>query len=306
MDKISFILSILYNYLYRQIIYLCTVKLKNKHKLKDMNYKKILMALAVVALCASCEQDVGDESTPEPSAEKVSVWPTVQQEEGLLKSPEVPQTLSKPGLVLRKKGEVYVMSEIETDDDFELVFIKHSTIKLKNATKPQIQEWLLEDLRTTMFANYYTYPGDTDGSEHGYFYQWEPQVSSMTQSEWDALLYNAEGEPETQFHLPTESDMLNLISIVGNSTLIPQYLKLKYDGTLYNDQDTTLYFSHNASFWYNDDVPIEGCGVMCTWYDKYAQLHYNYKSDRWNIFCTNIPYLHAHIRLVRTLTTDQW
>lgn len=208
----------------------------------------------------------------------------------------------------KKFSEVYVYN-------VNLEPIKHKTIKIRNVKGTICQEWFYENLRTN-WIEYSHYPNDSSGTIHGYFYQWEDYLNDVPQSDWNDLIVNADDKQETGFHIPNESDISNLIAIVGNTPRIRTILNLEY-GNAYYDADLrpNIWSSNTAGFWINpldydtwknfpnymDPNKIEGCGVAAFWYRNDTI----YKDGMW-ITHTNIKKMQCSVRLMRTINKNQW
>lgn len=216
-----------------------------------------------------------------------------------------PLELSKV-LVGRKYDSVYCLNE-----EFEYESsTKYKTVKLRNPAGTIIQEWLLEDLKCNAMS-YLTHPDDPTGEQYGYYYQWEGCLKGISQSEWNFMFHDANNNPETGFHIPTSADMDNLGTILGGTENAPRYLQLSYDGFLY---DASRYWTGLAAFWKEPYNPIwteynghdpnqeEGCGILFEWYVPGTN---EYSDGVWVAY-TNIPDLNVNVRMVRTLTLDQW
>ena len=198
---------------------------------------------------------------------------------------------------------------------------KYKTIKIRNIQGTIIQEWLYEDLRSDLYTHK-VLPNDPNGLEHGYYYNWDSNLDDVIQSDWDEILRDAHDNKKKGFHIPNETDLNNLTSILGNSNKIPQYLNMKYDGDYnpwYDTEDKIGYNSHEAEFWLNpidhekwqghfngrDPNQKKGCGIIALWPINDHPIYQN-SNGGLVIAYTNIQELHVKIRLVRTLKLNEW
>lgn len=207
--------------------------------------------------------------------------------------------LSKPAIP-RKYDSVYCMNQ-----EFELATATmYKTMKIRNLSGTIVQEWLYEDLRTDLFQ-YVVHPDDPDGSKHGFYYVWDGNLSDIEPADWEYMLYDANGESVSGFHIPDRADISRLATILGGSKKIPQYLNMDYDGTYNPNASSSVNFkANNAAFWtypLDDLNQVQGCGVVADWYYPGSS-----RSDNWITSYTNIAALHVNLRLMRTLTISQW
>ncbi len=210
------------------------------------------------------------------------------------------------GFVLTKIDKVYIM---QTDGTLK----EHRTIKMRNLQWTVAQEWLLDDLQTDGFQGYSFYPGDTDGSQHGYYFLWDQMEDAADNSSWQYLVYR-ENDYNTAissnpFHLPkvdtnvgsNDGDITKLASILGSTSLVRQKLQMDYDGV---DNSSPAFNTNHAYMWlevrgtYAQANKVTGCGVLAKW-DGQNNDHF------WHSF-TNITNLKANTRLVRNITSSEW
>lgn len=209
------------------------------------------------------------------------------------------------GFTITKPGIVYVM---QSDGSLKM----HRTLKIRNLNWSVAQEWFLDDLQTDGYQNYSFYPGDTDGSVHGYYYLWENQIESgADNNDWSQIIFSDEyytpvsGE---QFRLPRVdincgSDFINLASVLGSTSLIRAKLEVDYDGV---DNWSPAFDTQLAGFW----MEVRGgcqegnlqphCGALAMWDNQNGHV------DRFAYWYTNIETTKANVRLMRNITSAQW
>lgn len=259
----------------------------------NKKYLKSVFAFALVgAMLTSCQdediENIGEDSTQELSIE--------------VKHPTTKAAVGK------KFSEVYFLTS-----DFES-FHKYKTIKIRNVKGTICQEWFYEDLHEDWFRPYSFQPSDEDGIIHGYYYPWEGVLNNVPQSDWDEMIFNEDGDNETGFHIPTLSDIHTLSDLFGETSAIRTVLNVAFDGT-YIPQRPDDWNNFTASFWKDPVDPIwfsafpnfidpnkqEGCGKFVSWY----QNNYQYGNYMW-INNPNNKDLRCNVRLVRTITKQQW
>jgi len=124
------------------------------------------------------------------------------------------------------------------------------------------QEWIFADFITDFGTAYYA-SGDTYGLNKGAYHNWND--ASSIDGFQSRLIYNSDGSPYANFHLPTMSDINNLAHMLGSTSAIKNKLQLAYDGYWgagVNWETTT------ACMWINnpgDPNIVPGCGVFGKW-----------------------------------------
>lgn len=199
------------------------------------------------------------------------------------------------GVVIRSYGTVNI-----PEPDFKNL-IEHSTIKIRSLDWSVAQEWLYIDMKSSLWYYYSTQSGDTSGDDHGIYYRWCNNFDDMTQSDWDDLVYDENWNELEGFHIPTDTDITNLASVVGSTSSIRSILQLEYDGTKNSYPEFSTEY---AAMWvdlsgtgYEPNI-VDGCGVLGKWVaDESDNLYYCF---------TNIPNLGVNVRLVRDITSSEW
>lgn len=211
------------------------------------------------------------------------------------------------GFTITKLDSVFVLQ----GDEYGTVKM-HRTIKIRNLNWTVAQEWFLDDLQTSGYQDYSFYPGDVDGSVHGYYYPWENQVESgADNNDWAYIIFRDENYTPisgNQFRLPRVdincgSDFQNLASVLGSTSLIRAKLQVVYDGV---DNWGPAFDTQLAGFW----MEVRGgcveanlqphCGAVAMW-DKL-----NGQNDNFAYWFTNIETSKANVRLMRNITSAQW
>jgi hypothetical protein len=229
-----------------------------------------------------------------------------QKANGELIIVDAEQTFSiTKGFTITKPGTVYVM---QTDGSLKM----HRTLKIRNLNWSVAQEWFLDDLQTDGYPGYSFYPGDVDGSVHGYYYLWGNQIESgADNNDWSQIIFsdaNYTSISGNQFRLPRVdincgSDFQNLATVLGSTSLIRAKLEVIYDGV---DNWGPAFDTQLAGFW----MEVRGgcqeanlhphCGALAMW-DKQ-----NGHNDRFAYWYTNIETSKANVRLMRNITSAQW
>lgn len=267
----------------------------------NKKYFKIVFAFALVGAMFSSCQDEDIENIGDVNNQELSVPDTNN----------IIRTSTKSG-VGYKFSEIYFLS----GDGEE--FHKYKTIKIRNIQGTICQEWFYEDLHEYWF-DYLCLPDDKDGIVHGYFYPWENNISDVSQSDWDYLIFNSNlVDNETGFHIPNQSDLYNLGEIVGrkNKSRIRKLLNAKKNGSL-DLRKPESWTENGPCFWYNpidyvwwsnnngvDPNLVNGCGAMVSltvWLPEQSGW-----GDGLAICYTNVEELCCNIRLMRTITKEQW
>lgn len=279
--------------------------------------RKIILLVALIAGIAtvftSCQDDSDELSTATTTETTTSVARPSTSEMGLI----IPDTAKYPiskAVIPRKYSKVCCY-----DSDGE-TYKEYKTLKIKNRAGTIIQEWLYENLRTDMFECYH-WSNDPDGEQYGYFYKWKGDLDDLVQADWNYMMFNPDddGEPveEKGYHIPNYKDFNNLAEIVGGTANIPKYLNLTYGSNYYPPLDNGngaptnggailwVDYAHNYTIWDGDYHGVDpnrvaGCGVFKCWPKTIDDDHQPY------ICYTNIVNLGCNLRLVRTLTADQW
>ncbi len=196
------------------------------------------------------------------------------------------------GTIPRKPGVVY----IPNSDWSEL--IQHNTLKVKNLSGTVMQEWLIIDMKSDAWFHFNTQSGDATGSTYGMYYRWGYNFDNMSQNDWNQMVYDVNWTSLSGFHIPTETDINNLASVVGSTRGLRSFLQLGYDGAKNYGPDYTTDF---AAMWVsqpgNPNI-VRDCGVFLQWK--------RYENDRMYYFYTNIEDLRVNVRLVRNITASQW
>jgi hypothetical protein len=210
------------------------------------------------------------------------------------------------GATIVKYDFVYILQ----DDGVTLK--RHRTLKIRNLAWTIAQEWLLDDLQTNLYQDFSFYPGDTDGSLHGYYYLWNQMKDAADANDWQYIVFrDANWTPidGQQFHLPkintvvgtNDGDIEKLASMLGSTSLIPQKLQLSYDGVAntvppFNTRYANMWIEVRGTFYQPNIVP--GCGVYGEW-DSQANNSYC-------LFFTNMSNIKANVRIVRNINSTQW
>lgn len=266
------------------------------------HFLKFALLLAGVGLMlASCDKETSDLSVGRDeesiSQERPSYGKTVYESDSYPVSKAV---------IPRKYDTVYCYNS-------DLSRTRYRTLKIRNASGTIIQEWLYENLRSDMFESY-TWSNDPDGSRYGYFYKWEGDLFDLGPSDWNFMMTDKNESPVTGFHIPNYTDFNNLAQIVGGTNNIPRYLNLTYGSNYYPlfDDDRTTPSTGGAILWVDYHDPtwssfgnvdpnrVEGCGVFKCWPREITDENRPY------VCYTNIEELGCNLRLVRTLTINQW
>lgn len=272
--------------------------------------KKHIFTAVAFAICAclsfsSCQ----DEGEVIESAQESNEVQHIRPDVGKIVYDTTKSVPVSKSVIPRKYGSVYCY-------DSDLTKKQYTTLKIRNMAGTIIQEWLYENLNTSMFLGYH-WSGDPDSTQYGTFYKWQGDLDDLTQTDWNFMMTDENDNSVTGFHIPTATDFDNLASIVGGSANIPQYLNLTYGSNyypLFDDDD--LYPGSNAGaiLWENfrdpniwTDYPngedpnrVAGCGVFYCWPKVIDDDHRPY------VCYTNIDELGCNVRLVRTITMSQW
>ncbi len=179
----------------------------------------------------------------------------------------------------------------------------YRTVKVANEDFTILQEWFLDYVHTNCGQWYSTLPGDEAGVKYGYFYEWERNFGTGSRMRsFDNVIFNRKTlARENGFHIPTEDDIRNIGLIYSDKSLIPNDLELYIEGEEeLIDRDLRNYIDFVTSMWINSNSANKkkGCGVVVWWpTSQNGKVTYGY---------TNNPTQKARIRLVRTITPEQW
>ena len=201
---------------------------------------------------------------------------------------------------------VYVLS---VTDDGDEILVPHRTLRVRNAKRTVMQEWLLDYLHTTVYYPSYNLPGDEDGTKYGLFYKWNNCFADLPNDEFDYIISDAQGNPETGFRIPRLSDITQYNSIFIDKVEAANKLELQMDanstvGRLISqcNEDLDIFFNNyfDLPMWYY--VPPQHlnhpeCGAAVLWPrkgDKHKDI---------TLIHTNNPDVVQRVRLVRDLET---
>jgi len=243
--------------------------------------RKIFSLFAVIALAVlaftGCQKDsLVEEQTSENKGFAVDA----EQSYPILK-----------GTIPRTPGVVYIPNSDWSN------LIQHNTLKVKNLSGTIMQEWLIIDMKSDAWYHYNTQSGDATGSTYGMYYRWGYNFDNMSPYDWNQMIYDVNWNTLSGFHIPTQTDINNLASLVGSTSGIRSFLQLGYDGAKNYGPDYSTDF---AAMWVNkpgDPNIVPGCGVFLQWK--------RYERDRMYYFYSNIDYLGINVRLVRDLPVNE-
>ncbi len=205
------------------------------------------------------------------------------------------------GAVITKYDYVYVLQENGS-------LVKHKTIKIRDLQWKIVQEWFLEDLKTTAIQDPKFYPGD-DGSVHGYYYRWENQITDVADNNgWKYLVCADKNytEFDRPFRLPRIQryycelgDDLRLGQLLGSTYAIKSKLQLQDDG--YYNAHIPIFKKGVSCFWLETRRTCtphnsEHCGVLSTWNNN----------GSYYLHGLSLPNVYANVRLMRDIRKSDW
>lgn len=252
-----------------------------------MKNKKILKFLMILSsLCliiSSCQNDENDEEVSDSGGDVVIPCPIKD------KFP-----VSK-AIVITKQDSVFFMNTT----NFSMTNAnKYRTLKIRNLTGSVMQEWLLDDLHETCFYPYWYQSGDSNGTQHGFYYKWFNCIKNVPQYEWNFVIRGKDSSDRSGFRVPKESDLEDFATLYGSTAGMSDVLEIEFDG--FRIPGTDIFENTYGCFWLDFiDANVQpGCGVMLEWYSN-DPIH------PWHHFPSRTE-IGANVRLVRTLTTSQW
>jgi len=247
----------------------------------------VLLLFLFVTFEVSCQKEIENDGGIILSGESISL-------------PLKENSADSSAKCVSKRGFGKKFSQVRIlQDDLELSSaVVHKTIKIRDIKGSICQEWLYENLYSTVWQGI-GQPGDESGEKYGLYYQWHRNFSDVSQSDWDLCIYNAvNDENELGFHIPNEDDFDNLANIIGGQEYIFEVLGMTPRGDYKN---TIVEIKlNNACYWmipprhYGRQQP--GCGVF---------IH-NGGARKFTVAFTNVPDLHCGLRLVRTIKKEEW
>ncbi|MBO7596862.1 MAG: hypothetical protein J6T70_07440 [Bacteroidales bacterium] len=252
--------------------------------MKNKNLLKFLMILSSLCLIiSSCQNDETNEEVPNSGGGIVTPCP-IKDKFPVSKA----MVITKPDSVFFMNTTTFSMTNAN----------KYRTLKIRNLSGSVMQEWLLDDLHETCFYPYWSRTGDTDGTQHGFYYKWYNCIKNVPQSDWDFVIRGKDSSDRSGFRVPKESDLENFAALYGSTAGMTDVLQIEFDG--YRIPGTYVFEDTYGGFWLNfTDANVQpGCGVMLEWYS-------NNPTQSWHYYPSN-PDVGVNVRLMRNLTTSQW
>ncbi len=244
--------------------------------------RKILFALLVASvglMLASCEREE-------------SVYIGVESNDGMSSL----DVATNPGISLSKKA---VISKIDTVYIYDGLgnLVPHRTIKIRDLKCTFMQEWLFDDLRSDLWPRQIPIP---DSIPCGDYYNWNVAFANSDSDEWDYAIVDDNYNSVLGFHIPTIFDIESAVETIGNEQSFFNKIGFCLNGQF--PHNTIDY--NRGGFWcsvsghpYQNNV-VPGCGVL------YGMIGGGTNLIGYNF--TNMSYLYARVRLVRTITISQF
>jgi hypothetical protein len=190
----------------------------------------------------------------------------------------------------------------------------YKTIKLMSKDMKIIQEWFVEYLHSNCVSDYTICGLDPNGSKYGYFYKWKGDLYQMNSEDFMIAKTKSNNRyyrlPENMkvkgFRLPSTKDISQLDSLYTN--LADANFELQFN--MYDrDFEFTNYCKSTgegltkrmwvlAGLYANENTDEYGMSVMIPSGD--------FRDERITLYTSNNPDELCRIRLMRTLTLEQW
>jgi hypothetical protein len=176
-----------------------------------------------------------------------------------------------------------------------------------------IQEWFVEYLHSNQVSDYHIGTLDPDGSKYGYLYKWRGSLYQMstsdfriTKEETGQRYYRLPDNMKVKgFRLPTTKDIEELYSMFTRPEEAESELQFKMYGYDIEFQDycrtrnvdLTKGMWVDAGSYANENTEL---------YGMYVCIPTKFGNDDIRLFTTNNPDVYGRVRLMRTLTLEQW
>ena len=190
----------------------------------------------------------------------------------------------------------------------------YKTIRLMSADLKVIQEWFVEYLRSNQLSDYYICSSiDPDGSKYGYFYKWRGDLYQMssndlmiTKTQTSLRYYRVPDNMKAEgFRLPTPQDLEALYSMFTRPEDAEFELKFGMYGydIEYDDYLRNSGMLLSKGMWLNAGL---NANENTDRYGMSAWVPTSYESPRIMLYVSNNPDEYCRVRLMRTLTLDEW
>lgn len=189
----------------------------------------------------------------------------------------------------------------------------YKTIRLMSDDLKVIQEWFVEYLHSNQVTDYYCCSIDPDGTKYGYFYKWSSDLYQKTSNDFK-IAKEATGQryyflPDNMkakgFRLPSTKDIEDLFSMYSRPNDVESELQFNMYGydIEFDDYRRSSGMLLSKGMWVeaglyaNENTERYG---MSVW------IPTTFENPKVRLVTTNNPDERCRVRLMRTLTLDEW
>ena len=192
----------------------------------------------------------------------------------------------------------------------------YKTLKLMSEDTKIIQEWFVEYLHSDCINGYTICELDPEGTKYGYFYKWDVELNKKKPEDIPIAKYETNMKhyrlPDSMkakgFRLPTEKDFNDLYSMYtdpADADYELQFNMFKKDLDFYNycqkmegEETLTKRMWIDADVYKHENTEKYGMSVMLPGIGN--------RDWKMTLYISNNPNELCRIRLMRTLTLEQW